>query len=90
MNLTGGIVLYASLWFLVLFVLLPIGERSQDEAGEVVPGTPKSAPDNPMLKRKAIWASVIAAVLWCGIAWLILGGVFSRADVESWDQLLRG
>ena len=39
MNLTGGIVLYAVLWFLTLFVLLPIGQVSQAEAGEVVPGT---------------------------------------------------
>ena len=33
MNLTGGIVLYAVLWFLTLFVLLPIGQVSQAEAG---------------------------------------------------------
>ena len=64
MNLTGGIVLYAVIWFLVLFVLLPIGQRSQAEAGEVVPGTPAGAPDNPRLKRKMLWATLISAVLW--------------------------
>ena len=42
MNLTGGIVLYAVLWFLVLFVLLPFGQQSQADAGEVTPGTPAS------------------------------------------------
>lgn len=90
MNLTGAIVLYAVLWFLVLFVLLPIGEKSQAEAGDVVPGTPAGAPHAPALKKKAIWATVIAAVLWAGCAWLILGGVFTREDVEGWDRLLRG
>lgn len=84
MNLTGGIVLYAVLWFLVLFVLLPIGQKSQAEAGEVVPGTPPGAPADPKLKKKALWATLIAAVIWAGIAYVILGGVITRANIETW------
>jgi predicted secreted protein len=49
---------YAVLWFLALFCLLPIG------LGEVDPET--GAPLNAYLKRKAIWATGIAAVLWLG------------------------
>ena len=44
MNLTGGIVLFAVLWFLTLFIVVLIGQRSQQDAGEVVPGTPAGAP----------------------------------------------
>ena len=44
MSITGGLVLYATLWFLVMFLLLPIGHQSQEEAGQVVPGTPVGAP----------------------------------------------
>lgn len=83
MNLTGGIVLYTVLWFLTLFILLPIGERSQAEAGEVVPGTPASAPAEHQLKRKAIWTTLISAVLWGICAWIILGGVVTREDMEA-------
>ena len=83
MNLTGGIILYAVLWFLALFVLLPFGEKSQAEAGEVVPGTPAGAPASPALKRKVLWSTAIAAVLWAGIAWLIFGGVVTREDIEA-------
>lgn len=86
MNLTGGIVLYAVLWFLVLFVLLPIGQRSQADAGQVTPGTPAGAPHEPRLQRKALLATLIAAALWGGIAWLILGGVITRADLEAWTR----
>ena len=45
---------YAVLWFLCLFCMLPIG------LGEVDPET--GAPLNPHFKRKAIWATGLAAV----------------------------
>lgn len=90
MNLTGGIILYTMLWFLTLFVVLPFGQKSQAEAGEVVPGTPPGAPHRLRAKRKLILTTVIAAILWAGCAWLILGGVFTREDVEGWDRILRG
>lgn len=90
MNLTGGIVLYAVLWFLTLFVVMPIGQRSQQDAGEVMPGTPAGAPaDARPLRRKMIWTTLIAAVLWGVLAWVILGGVITRADIEGLDRLLR-
>jgi predicted secreted protein len=50
---------YAVLWFLCLFCLLPVGlgaERDPDTG----------APLNPMLKKKALIATGIAAVLWVG------------------------
>lgn len=63
MSITGGLVLYATLWFLVMFLLLPIGHQSQEEAGQVVPGTPVGAPMRPMMGRKALWAALISAAL---------------------------
>jgi len=61
---------YAVLWFLALFCLLPIG------LGEVDPKT--GSPLNPQFRRKVIWASGVAAVLWLafylsiGFGWLEL------------------
>lgn len=60
---------YAVLWFLVLFCLLPVGLGTERD-----PET--GAPLNPMLKKKMLWASGIAAVLWAvfyafiGFGWL--------------------
>ena len=54
---------YAVLWFLTLFCMLPIG------LGEVDPES--GAPLNPHFKRKAIWATGIAAVLWVGFYFAI-------------------
>ena len=46
MNITGGIILYAVTWFMVFFCVLPVRFVSQADAGEVVPGTHRSAPAN--------------------------------------------
>lgn len=89
MSLTGGLVLYATLWFLVMFLLLPIGHQSQDEAGQVVPGTPVGAPMRPMMGRKALWAALIAAALVGGI-WLFLNsGIVTRQDMIDFNRVSR-
>ena len=49
---------FVVLWFLALFVLLPIG------IGECDPAT--GAPTSPHLARKALYATLIATVLWVG------------------------
>ncbi|MGN7870120.1 DUF1467 family protein [Paracoccus sp. 22332] len=89
MNLTGGIVLFAVLWFLTLFIVVLIGQRSQQDAGEIVPGTPAGAPADLRLKGKLIWTTVIAAIIWAAIAYVILGGLITRADIENLDRLIR-
>jgi predicted secreted protein len=46
------------LWFLSFFCLLPVGLGSEHDPDS-------GAPLNPMLGRKALIATAIAAVLWC-------------------------
>lgn len=87
MNLTGGIVLFAVIWFMVFFIVLPIRFQSQDEAGQIVPGTPPGAPHNPQLGRKARITSAIAVVLWAVIAGIILSGVISIEDLDFFGRL---
>ncbi|MBK4217059.1 DUF1467 family protein [Paracoccus caeni] len=89
MNLTGAVVMYAILWFLTLFIVVVIGQRSQQDAGEIVPGTHAGAPADLNFKRKALWTTLIAAAIWAVLAWIILGGVITRADVANFDRLFR-
>lgn len=89
MNLTGGIVLFAVLWFLTLLIVVLIGQRSQQDAGEVVPGTPAGAPADLRLRGKLIWTTVIAGLIWAAIAFVILGGVVTRADIANLDRMFR-
>ena len=87
MNLTGGIVLFAVIWFMVFFVVLPIRFQSQDEAGHIVPGTPASAPHEANLKKKALITTGIAVVLWGVVASIILSGVISIRDLDWFGRI---
>ncbi|MBD3788023.1 MAG: DUF1467 family protein [Sphingomonadales bacterium] len=87
MNLTGGIVLYAVIWFMVFFVVLPLRLQSQDEAGQIVPGTHASAPHDPRLRRKALITTGIATALWAVIATVILSGVITIQDLDWFDRI---
>ncbi len=68
MSIGSLIAIYFVVWWTVLFAILPFGVRTQDEAGDVTLGTSHSAPVRPLLVRKAIATSVVAAIL-VGIFW---------------------
>lgn len=87
MSVTGAIVLYAVIWFLALLVALPIGIRSQEEAGQVVPGTPASAPDDPQIRRKMIWVTVIATLLWGAVCATLIWGGLSVRDIDFFHRM---
>jgi len=56
--------IYVLVWTLCLFVVLPIGVRTHEEAGEERgKGHADSAPVQHDLWRKALWATLLAAVV---------------------------
>jgi predicted secreted protein len=66
-SLAFGIALYFMIWWMVLFAVLPFGVRTQGEAGDVVPGTPASAPARPIMIRLFAANSVLAAIVFAGV-----------------------
>ena len=80
MSLTLGLAIYFIMWWLTLFAVLPFGLRTQHDQGEVVPGTPESAPAKPRLARvflintavNTLVASVAFFIFWLGVTqgWL--------------------
>jgi len=71
MQLVTGIMVYVMCWWMIWFMVLPFGMRTQGEEGEVVPGTPKSAPVRPRILLKMAVTSVIAALVWGVVYYLI-------------------
>ncbi|MEM6620323.1 MAG: DUF1467 family protein [Pseudomonadota bacterium] len=82
MTVGAALVLYAIIWFLVLFVVLPMNLETQDEQGEVVPGTSGSAPANPNLRRKAFIVTIASVFIWLVCAGVI---VFELLPLEMFD-----
>lgn len=87
MTITGAFVLFAIIWFVALLVALPIGVRTQEEAGDVAPGTPASAPENPRVGRKMFWVTIVTLAIWLPLcAFIIWGGVTVR-DLDFWHRM---
>jgi predicted secreted protein len=63
MGLATGIAIYLTIWWTVLFAVLPIGAKSFAEAGVDPEGGDPGAPVNPNLKRKFITTTWISALI---------------------------
>ncbi|MDH3195682.1 MAG: DUF1467 family protein [Hyphomicrobiales bacterium] len=81
MSLVSALAIYFVIWWLVLFVVLPFGVRSQHEAGDVTLGTEHGAPERPLLARKFAVTTAIAAIVFAAvyIAFAVYG--FSLEDM---------
>ena len=75
--------IYFVLWWLVLFLTLPFGIRSQHEDGGGPAGTDPGAPVLPRMGRKLIWTTVLSAVIF------VLGMLAYNAGYLSVDRLAK-
>jgi predicted secreted protein len=75
MSLTLGLALYFIIWWTVLFAVLPFGVHTQGEAGEIVPGTPASAPVAPRMLRTFAITTAVAGVVFAVVYVALAGGV---------------
>lgn len=82
MTITGALVIFAITWFMVFFCVLPWRFTSQQDAGTIVPGTPRSAPADEMVGYKAKITTVIAVVIWAAICATILWSGLGIDDLD--------
>ncbi|MGJ8617714.1 MAG: DUF1467 family protein [Sulfitobacter sp.] len=82
MGITSGIVLFAVIWFMTFFVALPIRVQTQGDLKDIVPGTHAGAPEHHHLKKKALWTTITAVILWCFVAGIIQSEWISVDDIE--------
>jgi predicted secreted protein len=62
-SIATAVAVYFILWWVVLFAVLPWGVRSQQESGEIVPGSDPGAPSIPRLAAKLAWTTAVTTVV---------------------------
>ena len=87
MTISAAFVLYAVIWFLTLFVILPLNLKTQNDVGTVLNGTPPSAPVNPQIKNKMFWTTVIATLLWVPVCSIIIFEIITITDLNFYGKL---
>jgi predicted secreted protein len=77
MSIVTSIAVYFVIWWIVLFAVLPWGVKVPENPE---PGHATSAPEKPMLVRKALWTTLIAAIVWLGFFLVNYFELFSFRD----------
>lgn len=76
MGWASGLAVYLMLWWLVLFMVLPVGVRRAEEH-ERTEGEDHGAPAAPRLLIKFLATTVIAGILWGIFYWVWQSGLIS-------------
>lgn len=88
MSIVSAIVLFAVIWFMVLFVVLPIRLETQGDIGERVEGTHAGSPSsNFSMKRKARMTTLWALPIWALLTAVILWGGISVRDLDFFNRM---
>ncbi len=82
MAITTVLAIYFIIWWVVLFMVLPWGVHSQEESGEVLPGTDPGAPAAHRVWIKLLWTTLIASVVFA-----ILAAIY-KAGLIPYDLLM--
>ena len=83
MNPISAAAVYFIIWWVTLFAVLPLGLKTQAEAGEVVPGTHESAPAKPRMLFVAGITTLIATLVFAAFWW------FAIINGLRFDDLVR-
>ena len=84
-NISTMFAIYFVLWWVVLFITLPFGVRSQHEEGGGVEGTDPGAPVAHGMMWKVVWTTIISAVLFGAGLWANRAGIL---NVENLSRLM--
>jgi predicted secreted protein len=78
-TISTAFAIYFVIWWIVLFLTLPFGVRSQHEDGEGPPGTDPGAPIVTRMRGKLIWTTLLSAVIFA-LAWLAYNAGYLNVD----------
>ncbi|WP_424965677.1 MULTISPECIES: DUF1467 family protein [unclassified Dinoroseobacter] len=86
MQITSALVLLAVIWFMTLFIVLPIRMKTQGDEGRVTMGTPAGAPARIDMRRKVKITSIVAVVIWVPLVYVIVAGYITVDDFDLFNR----
>lgn len=88
MGIVSGIVLFAVIWFMVLFIVLPIRLETQGDVGQRLEGTHAGSPATGFsMKRRIRLTTFWAVPIWAIIAAVIIWGDISVRDLDIFGRM---
>lgn len=84
MNWFTALATFLILWWLALFIVLPIGVRGQAEENDIAHGTEPGAPVLSNMGRKALWATGLAIIFFAITYFVISTGYVTWERLGSW------
>jgi predicted secreted protein len=87
MAITSALVLLAVIWFMVLFVVLPLRLKTQGDVGRIVPGTHASSPDTLNLRGKMLVTTAAALLIWVVACAVIISGIVTVQDIDWFNRM---
>tara|TARA_Y100000591_G_C21745465_1_gene651725 strand:+ start:145 stop:399 length:255 start_codon:yes stop_codon:yes gene_type:complete len=72
MGITGSIIVYVMIWWIIFFSLLPIGIQSNKQVfKEKIGGIDPGAPKNPKIGKKFLFTTLITTIIFSVIYYLV-------------------
>ena len=69
MSITGSLIIFVLIWWIIFFSLLPIDVDRKHE--EMIEGVDKGSPENPKIIKKIIYTTIITSIIFIGIFMLV-------------------
>ena len=78
MGITGSIIVYVMIWWIVFFSILPVGIKSNKEVfRDSIEGIDPGAPKNPKIAKKFLITTIITSILFIMIYYIVDLGFFN-------------
>ena len=72
MGITGSIIVYVLIWWIIFFSVLPVGIQSNNEKfKEKIEGIDRGSPKNPRIGKKFLITTILTSIIFLIIYYLV-------------------
>ena len=82
MGITGSLIIYVMIWWIVFFSMLPIGIKSNPpQVDKKFDGFDSGAPKNPDIGKKFLFTTLITSVIFSAIYYIVSNNYFNLREI---------